>query len=352
MGKGYRHLSWHDRLKIDQMIREGKKQVEIAHALHVSESTISRELRRATYEHLNSDLTTETRYNPDGAQRRYDYNKTAKGAPLKIGSDHALAAYIEKKIADEKYSPCAVLAEIENDPDLQFSVTICRATLYKYIDRGVFLRITNKDLPFRGKRRNHRRTRKVRAARPSYGENIEKRPEHVNDRSEFGHWEQDLVDGCRGSKSNALVLTERQTREEIAVKIPDKTTESVVAALDMLERKFGEYFRHVFKTITMDNGSEFADCEGMERSIFGGKRTKCYYCHPSNPQERGSNEKQNQMLRRHFPKGTNFDNVTDEALERVVMWLNKYPRKLLGWSNSQTLFDAALAGIMASVGCS
>ena len=143
MGKGYKHLTWHDRLKIAKMKNEGRKQVEIAHALHVSESTISRELRRSTYEHLNSDLTTEIRYNPDGAQQRYEYNKTAKGAPLKIGSDHALAAYIETKIADEKYSPCAVLAEIENDPDLQFSVTICRATLYKYIDQGVFLRITN-----------------------------------------------------------------------------------------------------------------------------------------------------------------------------------------------------------------
>lgn len=352
MGKGYKHLTWHDRLKIAKMKNEGRKQVEIAHALHVSESTISRELRRSTYEHLNSDLTTEMRYNPDGAQQRYDYNKTAKGAPLKIGSDHALAAYIETKIADEKYSPCAVLAEIENDPDLQFSVTICRATLYKYIDQGVFLRITNCDLPFRGKRRKHRKTRKVRAARPSCGESIEKRPDHINDRSEFGHWEQDLVDGCRGSKSNALVLTERQTRQEITVKIPDKTTDSVVAALDRLERRFGEYFKDVFKSITMDNGSEFADCEGMERSLFGGKRTKCYYCHPSNPQERGSNEKQNQMLRRHFPKGTNFDNVTEEMLERATRWLNNYPRKLLGWRNSQSLFDAALAAIMGGGGCS
>lgn len=346
MGKGYKHLTWHDRLKIDKMKREGKKQVEIAHALHVNESTISRELRRSTYEHLNSDLTTETRYNPDGAQRRYDFNKTAKGAPLKIGSDHALAAYIETKIADEKYSPCAVLAEIENNPDLQFSVTICRATLYKYIDQGVFLRITNSDLPFRGKRRNHRKTKKVRAARPSRGESIEKRPDHINDRSEFGHWEQDLVDGCRGSKSNVLVLTERQTREEIVIKIPDKTTESVVAALDMLERKYGDYFKQVFKSITMDNGSEFADCEGMERSVSGGQRTICYYCHPSNPQERGSNEKQNQMLRRHFPKGTNFDGVTEEAFEDVTSWLNLYPRKILGWSNSQALFDTALADIM------
>ncbi|MEG1932595.1 MAG: IS30 family transposase [Pygmaiobacter sp.] len=344
MCKGYRHLTWHDRLVIDKMKRDGAKQCEIAARLHVSEATISRELHRATYEHLNSDLTTEERYNPEGAQARYEVNKTAKGAPLKIGNDHKLAKYIEHKIAVEKYSPCAVLAAII-DEGLQFSVTICRATLYKYIDNEVFLCVTNKDLPFHGKRRKHK-TKKVRAARVSRGESIEKRPDRINDRSEFGHWEMDLVDGCRGSKSNALVLTERQTRQEIIRKVPDKTVESVVAALDELEHKHGPHFKEIFKSITIDNGSEFADCVGMERSIFVGQWTKCYYCHPSNPQERGSNEKQNQLIRRHFPKGTSFDEIPEMEFERVTDWLNRYPRKLLGWGNSQRLFDTALACLM------
>ena len=327
--RGYKHLTWHDRLKIDKMKRDGAKQCEIARALHVSESTISRELRRATYTHMNSDLTTEERYNPEGAQARYDTNKTAKGAPLKIGNDHKLAKFIEDMIADEKCSPCVALAEIANR-GLQFTVTICRATLYKYIDNEVFLRITNKDLPFRGKRRAHK-TKHVRAARAPRGESIEKRPDHINDRSEFGHWEMDLVDGRRGSRSNVLVLTERQTRQEVTRKVPDKTDESVVAALDELERKYGPRFKDIFKSITVDNGSEFADCTGMERSIFGGQRTKCYYCHPSNPQERGSNEKQNQMLRRHFPKGTSFDEIPESEIQRVTNWLNNYPRKMFDW---------------------
>lgn len=340
-------MTWNDRLKIDEMLRKGFKQVEIAHALHVSEATISREKRRATYVHTNSDLTEEVRYNPEGAQARYEVNKTAKGAPLKIGNDHKLATFIETLIADHKFSPCSALAEIENR-GLQFDVTICRATLYKYIDQEVFLRITNKDLPFQGKRRKHK-TRHVRAARASRGESIEKRPDHINDRSEFGHWEMDLIDGRRGSKSNVLVMTERQTRQEITRKIPDKTDESVVAAIDEIERKYGPRFKEVFKSITMDNGGEFADCAGLERSIFGGPRTKCYYCHPRNPQERGSNEKQNQMIRRHFPKGTNFDEIPEKELQRVTEWLNKYPRKLFEWGCSQRLFDAALEGILCAV---
>ncbi|MDR2480546.1 MAG: IS30 family transposase [Treponema sp.] len=341
--RGYKHLTWHDRLKIDKLIREGKKQCEVAAALHVSEATISRELRRATYEHTNSDLTTETRYNPEGAQARYDENKTAKGGPLKIGSDHKLAAHLEKKIAVEKYSPCAVLAEIIAE-GLKFSVTICRATLYKYIDQGLFLNITNKDLPFQGSRCAHK-TRHVRLARVARGESIEKRPENINDRGEFGHWEMDLVESCRGGHSYLCVLTERQTRQEIVMKIPDKTAASVVAVLDRLERKYGALFKVMFLSITIDNGSEFANCDGMERSVFDGQRTKCYYCHPYSSYERGSNEKQNQMIRRHFPKGTNFDDVSDEEVERVEGWLNNYPRKLLDWSTSQKLFDRALASL-------
>ena len=342
--RGYKHLTFHDRLVIEKMKKGGAKQCDIAARLHVSESTISRELRRGVYTRLNSDLTTAEQYSPEISQQKYDANKTAKGVPLKIGGDHKLAAFIETKIADEKYSPCAVLAEIATQ-GLEFTVTLCRATLYKYIDREVFLRITNKDLPFRGSRRKHK-TRHVRPARAAKGESIEKRPEHINDRNEFGHWEMDLVTSCRGGRSNLLVLTERQTRQEVTYKIPDKTDDSVVAALDMLERKYGARFKQVFKSITIDNGSEFADCAGMERSIFSGQRTKCYYCHPSNPQERGSNEKQNQLLRRHFPKGTNFDKVPDTEIERVTDWLNKYPRKLFEWGCSQVQFDRAISGVL------
>lgn len=345
--RGYKHLTFHDRLVIEKMKKEGAKQCDIAARLHVSESTISRELRRGIYTHLNSDLTTVERYSPEIAQQKYEANKSAKGVPLKIGNDHKLAAFIETKIADEKYSPCAVLAEIK-EKGLQFKVTLRRATLYKYIDQEVFLRITNKDLPYRGSRRKHK-TRHVRPARVAKGESIEKRPEHINDRSEFGHWEMDLMVSGRGGRSHLLVLTERQTRQEVTQKIPDKTDESVVAALDKLERKHGARFKTIFKSITIDNGSEFADCLSMERSIFGGQRTKCYYCHPSNPQERGSNEKQNQMLRRHFPKGTNFDKVHDTEIERVTEWLNKYPRKLFEWGCSQTQFDRAISGLLVHV---
>ncbi|MCM1335899.1 MAG: helix-turn-helix domain-containing protein, partial [Eubacterium sp.] len=94
----HKHLTWKDRLKIEKAVKEGLKPTKIADRLHVDNSTIYRELKRGTYTHLNSDLTTEERYSPEIAQQRYEENLRAKGADLKIADDHELAEYIEKKI--------------------------------------------------------------------------------------------------------------------------------------------------------------------------------------------------------------------------------------------------------------
>lgn len=139
-----------------------------------------------------------------------------------------------------------------------------------------------------------------------------------------------------------LVLTERKTRNEIIFKLPDHTDEAVVAALDRLERKWGaDMFKRVFKTITVDNGSEFADAEGLQRSIIneGEKRTKVYYCHPYSSWERGTNEVTNKMIRRKIPKGTNFDDRTEEEVESIENWINGYPRKIHGYHSAGELFE-------------
>lgn len=244
-------------------------------------------------------------------------------------------------IADKHYSPDAALGEIKRR-GLKFSTTICRVTLYSYIDKGVFLRLTNKDLPRQGEKKE--KHREVRAARPPRGESIEKRPNEVNDRSVFGHWEGDSVVGRKGSKKTLFCLTERVTRKELVFHLPDKTAASVVRALDTLEHKFGDLFPRLFKSITFDNGCEFSDCAGIERSSLreGEQRTKAYYCHPYSSYERGSNENQNGMLRRPFPKGTSFDEVTSEQVAAAEDWLNNYPRAMFDYKSSNDLFQECL----------
>lgn len=340
--KGSHQLTRADRISLEALLKAGHRVAEIAELLHVHRSTIYNELKRGQYEHLNSDYTTETRYSPDIAQERAEENLKVRGVQLKIGNDIAYANYIEQKIADEDYSPAAVLGELKAQGwEREFKTRVCVTTLYSYIDKGIFLRITNKNLPVKkSKKRGYNKVQRQQA-RASAGESIEHRPEEIEKREEFGHWEMDSVIGKRKqSKNTLLTLTERKTRNEIIFKLPNHTDEAVVAALDVLERRWGDMFKDVFKSITVDNGSEFADVEGLERSVLheGEKRTKLYYCHPYSSWERGTNEVTNKMVRRKVPKGTNFDDKTDADIQSIEEWINNYPRRIHGYHTAAELF--------------
>lgn len=343
----YKHLTWQDRLKIDRMNREGMKPQQIADALRVHNSTIYRELERGKTTQLNYQGEYVEVYCPETAERKYREHLKAKGPDLKIGNDHALAAYLEDKIVNERYSPEAALKKIRED-GLKFSTTISKWTLYSYIEKGVFLGLTLEKLPMHGKGKKGHKTVQ-RAARPPKGESIEQRPEEVQGRDVFGHWEMDTVLSGGRSRVRMLVLTERLSRREIILRIRDGKAESVVAALDKLEKKWGaRRFRKVFRTITVDNGSEFQDCEGMERSCIGkGKRTAVFYCHPYSAYERGSNEVSNRMIRRWYPKGADFSLLTQADAKRVEDWMNDYPRGILGFRSAGAVFREQLreAGI-------
>lgn len=180
------------------------------------------------------------------------------------------------------------------------------------------------------------------------GKSIEKRPEIVNTRTTFGHWEMDSLESGKGYKRTWLMLTERKTRREIIVSMKDKTSESVVRALNGIERKLGALFPQIFLSITCDNGTEFSDAEGIENKRRGkGKRTTVYYCHPYTPSERGTNENQNGLIRRLVPKGTDLSTLSPQEVKAAEAWLNSYPRKMFGFLCSEQLFREELALILA-----
>lgn len=346
MGKLFKHLSQNDRIKMETMLNSGHKVVEVAEYLHVHRSTIYREIKRGEYTHRNSDYTEETRYSSDLGQKNHDWNAQGKGRNIKIGNDRPLAEYIEEKIIEDKYSPEAALAAAA-ESDIEFTTSISVRTLYRYIDKGIFLKLTNKDLPVKGKRKKHNKRVKVQK-RASAGESIENRPDEVKDREIFGHWEMDTVKGKQGvTKSCMLVLTERKTRDEIIVKLPDQKAASVVEAIDRLERKWGDMFTKVFRSITVDNGVEFSDYEGLERSVLheGEKRTFAFYCHPYSSWERGSNENNNRLIRRHIPKGEDFDEKQDRDIEYIENWINNYPRGIFGFKTSAQLFEEEIRNL-------
>lgn len=345
MREKWRHLSWNDRLTIEKMLRQGYSKPQIARYLGVHHSTVYDECKRGAVELIDSELRTYTGYSPEVAEAYHKERVKNMEKGLKIGSDHALANWLVETISSG-YSPSAACSMMGKTPETTFSCTLCRQTVYKYIDNGDLWPLTNKMLRYKGTRkRNYHHVQ--RAARAPRGDSIERRPGHIDSREEIGHWEMDSVEGAKSTEKALLVLTERATRNEIIIPMRRQTAACVVRALDGLERQYGmRRFKQIFKTITVDNGSEFSDCKGMERSCTGqGERTHMYYCHPRSPGERGSNEKQNQLIRWHFPKGTDFRKVSNKKVRQAQEWINNYPRLILGWHTSAELFQQFLASV-------
>ena len=346
----YKHLTMTDRLRIEKWLKMGMKPREVADKLRVHVSTIYRELKRGAYDRLDGGTwEVKTAYSPDIAEEKYQAHLREKGPDLKIGNDHELANYIETTILDKDCSPAAVLgfAMIEGK---KFKTSLSVPTIYKYIAKGLFLNLTQEELPRHGKKKHkYKKVKKNKSAsRAPAGESIEQRPEEIDEREEFGHWEGDTVYSGKGKRKTTralLTLTERKTRKEIIIAIPNRKAETVVKALDALERKLGaRRFRAIYKSITFDNGTEFAAAEELERSCVNKRlpRTKVYFCHPYSSWERGTNENTNGMIRRRFPKGTNFAAVTNAQIAQAENWINNYPRKILGYKSSEIVFRECL----------
>ena len=337
-----KHIKWEDRLKIQGALRTGAKPAEIAKMIGCCRATIYNEINRGQcVQQHDAEFVTE--YCADVAERKYQEALRAKGPDIKLGNDFELAEFLENKIIDDRFSPGAALAFIR-EQGLQFKTQICENTLYNYIYRGdIFLRLSREHLLYKGKH-HKKKAEPHKRAREAKGKTIEDRPAEVKERETFGNWEMDSIVGCKGSKAALLVLTERLTRYGLVFRVPDHTMGSVVKVLDRLERKLGKDFQRIFQSITVDNGSEFQDCDGMQKSLRRRQpRTTIYYCHPYTASERGSNENMNRIIRRFFPKGTNFDEVTAAEGAQAETWMNDYPRAILGWRSAGALFEENLA---------
>lgn len=332
----WQQLTERDRYKIEALHQQGLTPAEIGAALTPCRDrrTIEREISRGLTLQRNHDLTEKMVYLADVGQREHDEKAANKGRGLKIGHDHKLAQYLEQKIGCEKWSPDAAIGSIA-EQGLQFEVSLCTKTVYNMIDRGDFLNLTNEDLPVKkdGKKRNYNKVRRV-ALNNTKGRSIEERPETIENREEFGHWEMDCVMGS--TKPCLLVLTERASRRELIFKLPSKTQANVISVIDSLEMQYKGSFKELFKSFTMDNGSEFLDMSSLERSQLtpNSPRTTCYYAHPYSSWERGSNENANKLIRRFIPKGSDIGKYSDEDIARIEHWMNNYPRRILGYKTA------------------
>ena len=319
------YMTYPERIRLETMIRFKVPVAQIARELGCCRQTIYNEIRRGQYIHTG-EYKDEIRYSADKGQQLHEKAIKNKGSDLKIGKDIAYADFLEERILRHKRSPAAALAEART---AGFTTSICKTTLYSYIDQGIFYALTNNDLwekPHRRKKAEKKESRIVHHRLPS----IENRPKHIQDRQDPGHWELDLVIGKKETSAALMVMTERVTREIIIRKIPNKRSATIVTEINKLERSMPD-FRSRIQTITTDNGAEFLDYEGMRRSIYDGERCEIYYCHSYASWEKGSVERNNRIIRRFFPKGTDFTKITKKQVAAIQDWMNNYPRKILNW---------------------
>ena len=341
-----KHLTREERIIIERMSRGGRPPRDVAAVLGKHLRTIQRELMRGRVKHLDSELRKMMVYSSDRGQDAHDLNATAKGPELKLGSNYELIQFVRERILKYKEAPDVVAFRMK---DAGMPGAVCTKTLYNYIDQNLIAGVSNETLWEKRKRRNRTR-RALRRIRkhPQPRQSIEKRPEHVQSREQFGHWELDLIVGPIGGSSAALLtLVERKTRLVICRKIPDKTQVSVLRAFRAIEAQFGaRRFRSLFKSITADNGSEFLDAQSLQTSASSQRqRTTLFYAHPYAAWERGSNENANRIIRRFIAKGRDIAYFTRKIVEEVICWINNYPRRILQFMTPQQIFNVELKAI-------
>lgn len=329
--KKQHYMGREERIQLEAYLRAGKTVAWIAREMRFCERTIYYEKKRGTYIHtanIKGIYRDERRYSADKGQNIHQKAMRHRGRVRKAAGDPAYLDYLEHKILRERYSPAAALASARQ---AGFTTTICVTTLYTYIDSGVFRKLGNIHLWEKVSRKRKKPDREPRVAHKKLP-SIEQRPEIIGQRSEPGHWEMDLVIGKKGACPCLLTLTERRSRQELIFKLPDKKAASVRAVFDRLEKSMGKKkFRETFKSLTTDNGIEFLGYDQLKKSIYRGDRFEVWYCHSFASWEKGTNENHNRIIRRWFPKGTDFSKVTPKKIAAVQDWMNNYPRKILGW---------------------
>ena len=222
---------------------------------------------------------------------------------------------------------------------------VCKETLYKEYyarQKQIIKGESSETLPALPTRKKKRKTRNLEGKR--YNESgrgkipnrkdIDERPRNVEKRARIRHIEGDLINGRRGT-GYIVTLAERLTRRTLFSRIPTKDADIVAATVINLLKRIPH---GIFKTLTFDNGKEFANFSEIERETG----IKVYFAKPYHAWERGTNENRNGVVRQVLPKRSSFENITEEELSKIDHMLNDRPMKCLNWRTPREAFDGIL----------
>ena len=337
----HKHLNIQERVVIELRIKDGNSAYKIAKELHRPINTILNELRRGTVSQ-NKNKRNVSMYLADAGQAIYENHRTNCGRKNRRLVCDNFISYVCDEMRKKTWSIDACIGSLLESGQFKRCEAVCTKTFYNYVDQGL-TDVKNIDLPLKV-RRNTKKQR-VRANKKKLGTSIEKRDPSIESREEFGHWEIDTVIGQKSNKDNVLLtIAERKTRKFIVRKIADKSASAVMAEMAKLREECGERFSTVFKTITGDNGSEFANLSDIENETD----TTIYFTHPYSSFEKGTNERHNGLIRRFLPKGTRMADCSLDTIAFVEDWCNTLPRKILGYLTPEELFESELDRIYAA----
>jgi IS30 family transposase len=315
--KNYCHLTLAQRYKIDALLRADHKQSFIATQLHISKSTLSRELKR--------NRTKTGCYNALNAHENAQVQKERFSLSRKFTS--AMERFIRDKLSNEQWSP----EQIAGYCKLHEIPMVSHERIYQFIYQNKAeggqlyknLRVASKSYRKRyGSGKNKRSIIKDRVS-------IDQRPDCINNKERVGDWEIDTIIG-KGNKGAIVTIAERATAFVLIAKLNGKNAMDLAKAVVRLLAPF----KDLVLSITADNGLEFA----MHKYIAEKLEADFFFAHPYSSWERGLNEYSNRLIRQYIPKKTDFSDVNNQQIKMITMKLNSRPRKKLNFISPGTIF--------------
>lgn len=317
MSGGYKHLSYYQRVKIETLLKEGYSQSYIALQIGVSQSAVSREIRRNTQ---GKELYLANRAR-DRADERCFWQRSK--AALK---GYEVRALIRVGLA-KKWTPQTIVGRSESQEGKKLVTVQAIYHWLHQLPKEQRLELTA-HLPYFNKRRRKQTYQYRKFLSPEAQRRIDYRSEEANTRAVMGHWETDNVGGKKGDKQTVSISADRASRYVIGGVL---TTLKAASKTKHLRTRLKS---KPVKTITSDNGSENAGYEELEGTL----NTKCYFTHPYRSWEKGTVENIIGWIRRYIPKGTSLDTVSRQKLAWVVKKYNTTPKKCLNWLTPEEVF--------------
>ncbi len=294
----------------------GLSMTDIAKKLSRHRSSLYRELNR------NSD---QEGYFPKAAQQKAEDRAKYK-RQCKLHLNGYLRDYVVRAL-QKGWSPEQIAGRMKRK---NLTIYACHETIYQFIYQS-----KNKEyyyyLPYKKRKRQKRYNRKKQSCRYGAIRLIDQRPADVDERKRFGHWEGDTIHFKGHREKVVTTLVERKSRMVFLIKNNSKHSEGV---MDKIKEKLTTLPSKMCKTITFDQGVEFADYRRLERQMD----CRVYYCETHSPWQKGSNENMNGRLRWYLPKDAEIDKITQEELDQLSAKMNRCPRKCLGYKTPQEVF--------------